>query len=249
MKRRGLRRWGHVIAASGALSLSLTAAVSAHTPIASDPPWAAGTILEWKYGAGVPSWLQTPINDALNDQPDNNSLWDSFQYNNSRAPNFTKVTGASGTIIYTDQEDSPCTGSLTWLMCADERGMNSWKIYVRDLVNSPVFTSSGAGPYRWVDQGYSASGNALADVRRNVLHEGIHHVLGPAHSSQSASYTVMTSVTPYDGQTGWESTHVMVCDHAQEQLTFGIERNNGSIADCFDHIANAGTNGLETVLT
>lgn len=239
------------LAAAVVGSLLMASAATAHTPIATDPQFPAQTVLEWKYGTGVPTWLQTPVNDAIDYQASNNSLWNSFQYNNSKAPNFTKVSGGSGTVIWSSMNSSPCnTGSTTWLMCAKDRGTSAWKIYIRNLQASPVNSGDGAGPYQWDDQGvYGAAGYALADVRRNVLHEALHHVLGPAHNSQSAAVTVMTSVTPHDGEVGWESTRVMVCDHAQMQMTFGIERNDGSIADCFDHIANAGTNGLETVLT
>lgn len=249
MKAHRRLRLLRVAVASATCAAVVAGQAMAHTPIEPFSDQAPDSLLEWKYGTGVPTWLQTPVNDALDDQPDDNSLWDSFQYNNSLVPNFTKTSTGQGRIHYTAQSTSPCSGSSVWLMCARLIGFNAWEIHVRDLINTGRCDS--CGPWRWKDQGYGESGNCLFDVRRNILHEGIHQVMGAQHENlgQPPTVTVMTSVSPVDGVSGWESTHVMVCDHAKEHLEYGLERNDGAIADCFEHIPNAGTNGLQTVLT
>lgn len=153
----------------------------AHDPIEYDvpAPWLenppAGNVLKWKFASGVPTWLQTPVNDAINYQssPYDNSLWNSFQYNNSNAPNFSKDASATGRVVYTAAPTgSPCTGSPIWLMCAKLPDEPGFSFQIRDLANSPL-TGTGGQFYRWEDQGiYGASTNLLLDVGRNMLHEG-----------------------------------------------------------------------------
>jgi hypothetical protein len=137
-------------------------------------------------------------------------------------------------------------------MCADndrngDGDKSDWFIFIRNFDGAPI--DSDGVPWRWRDDGSSLS-NVAFDLRRNVLHEAIHITMAVGnHDPQSASVTLMTAVSPDDNDVGWETRRLEQCDHARAQMIFGIERNTGTIANCFDHISNAGSNGLRSVVT
>lgn len=76
-------------------------------------------------------------------------------------------------------------------------------------------------------------------------------MLEGGHDPQGWPDSIMTEQSPYDGQAGYDSTHMQPCDHARLQLVWGMERADGSVADCFDHVSPQGSSGagLETVLS
>lgn len=228
--------------------------IAAHDPIAgaSRQYAASDQTLEWKYYGTYSSWLTTAVDDALHDTAGNNSLWDDAANNNSRLQSFTKTSSGSGRIRYISDFTSPCTGSQVWIMCADNDrdgdGIKSdWYIFIRNFDGAP-YDSAGVA-WRWRDDGSSTS-NVTFDVRRNALHEAIHITMGVGgHDPQSATVTLMTSVSPDDNDAGWNTRRLEQCDHARAQMIFDIELNSGPIANCFDHVSNAGSNGLKSVLS
>jgi hypothetical protein len=86
-------------------------------------------------------------------------------------------------------------------------------------------------------------------MKRVVLHELGHAVLGLSHDGQGESNTVMGSITPWNANTGWTRREWLRCDQARAQLLWGARVVAGPIANCFDHVSGAGANGLNTVVT
>ncbi|GIW20892.1 MAG: hypothetical protein KatS3mg065_1188 [Chloroflexota bacterium] len=252
---RELRRLAIAAALTLVLSPPITGAARAHTPIrdASRQYPSSDPILEWAYSSSsYPTWLTTAIDDALNDTATHNALWDSPSHNNSRIQNFTKSSSGTGRIVYSDDPTSPCTGSSTWLMCADNDHNNDgsradWLIYVRNFDKAPMSTNNVA--WRWRDDG-SPTSLITFDVRRNVLHEAVHITMDvDAHDPQGWTVTLMNAISPDDNDPGWNTRHLEKCDQARAQMIFDVEFVDGPIAQCFDHVTGAGSNGLNTALT
>jgi hypothetical protein len=221
----------------------------AHSPIDGSRQYpTSDPVLEWKfYNPGYSAWLADPIRDAL-DESDGDAHWDHHDLNNSNVQNFVLDSGGSGTIRYTADSTSPCSGNAEWLMCADQdnndNGSKSdWVIWIRSLDGAPL------NGWKWADQGYSTSSYVTFDIERNVLHEAIHITLLPlSHDSQSAIHTLMTVNSPDDNDADWNVEHTQECDQARMQMVFGMLDSADGVAQCFDDTSLAmTTSGLATV--
>jgi hypothetical protein len=242
---RQARRTGRgapVLAAVLLLALAPVPA-SAHVPTAGssalydDSPVVT---LTYKFGGTYPSWLTSATQTALGTDLPNRA------YNNSRMPLFALDAAAgTGRVYYSTATSSPCgTGNTEWIQCATGGGTTTWKIYVRN------FGGSGKSNWAWYQAtGSCPSGKTCFDVRRALLHETLHVVLGADHDTQGETNTIMGSVTPWSPNTGWNTHHIQRCDEAAAQLSYGLAAAAGVYANCYDDITGHGVDGLISTLT
>ena len=234
-------------AASGLWALLLVGVLAA--PVAAHVPTAGSSALyddspvvtlTYKFSGTYPSWFTSAARTALETDLPNRA------FNNSRIPLFALNTSSgTGRVSYSAATSSPCgTGNTEWIQCATGGGTTSWKIFVRDFANS------GKTGWAWYQtSGACPSGKTCFDVRRALLHETLHIVLGASHDTQGETNTVMGSVTPWSPNTGWNTHHIQRCDEAAAQLNYGLSSVTGVYANCFDDITGHGVNGLVSTLT
>lgn len=241
------RRLAASILAGFVVSLLLSSGVvSAHTKTAgSADQYPPSTIQYWRFVPNTypwpTSWATPAIEAALGTGA--NSLWGTA--NHSRMPLFVKdQTNGQGKILWTNQNGSPCSGSTSWLGCARRIGLVDWEIHIRDITNANVGLGSGV---HW-EEHPSATGTLFL-MKRVALHEAMHNVLNvPNHDSQPTTDTIMQAESPSTTQAGGMDTSIKRCDLAAAQFEYDVKNNASPYGDCFDHITNAGSNGLKTKL-
>lgn len=226
------------VAATAMILLSATVA-SAHTPVAGAVrEYSQDTALQYKWGAATyPTWFTGAMGSAFGID------WTNSTYNNSRKPTFSYAAGGAGTVSYKSPSGVPqCVGE--WIGCSTAWGSTSWKVILRNFTQDPVRPT-----YKWVQTTGSCS-NTCFDLRRVALHEIEHVTLAVSgHDAQGETNTIMASTTPWSPSTGWATHHVQKCDAAAFQLKYDLAALAGVYADCFDHIAGHGVNGLVSTAT
>ncbi len=248
-----LHRWrGHrVISFVSAVVLVIVTGGTAlaHAPISGQKAYADYLDLPYRFATGTPTWVSSTVRTVFEtDYPDAN-------YNNTRMPQFVYSTSAAAHVWFVADSTSPCSGSDTWLMCADNdwdgdgnRAEQDWRIYVRDVENAPVYFSGTRAA--WLQQtGACPSGRLCFDARRAFIHEILHVTLSAPHNEQGQAYSVMSAATPNSPKSGWNIHHIQPCDEAAAQLLYDLSYTGGQYSDCFDHLANAVSQGLDSNLT
>lgn len=212
---------------------------TAHEPIDWVRRYASDNlVLAWNYGGDYPVWVTTDVEDTLGVD------WTDADTNNSRVPSFSFSNTGAGRVFYSASMTSPCSGNTVWLACAMGGGTTGWDIYIRNLDKAP-FQS-----WAWYDKSNScAAGQVCFRLQRSLIHEPIHLTFGGDHSTQPQADTVFTANQPSYANSGGSTTLLRRCDQAATQLAYDLEEMSGPYGDCFDHIANAGSNGLRTDLT
>ncbi|HET9852705.1 MAG TPA: hypothetical protein VFP56_09395, partial [Candidatus Limnocylindrales bacterium] len=224
------------IVAATVLSLGVPAVAAGHDPI----DWARkyeadNKELLWRYSGTYPDWVTAEVEDTLGVD------WSDASTNNSRAPFFTFSAAGAGRVHYSASMTSPCSGGAIWLACAKDGGTTGWDIYVRNLDGAPY------GSWAWYDQdGSCASSDVCFRLQRSLIHEPIHLIFGTEHSAQGQSDTVFTANQPSYNNPGGSTRLLRRCDQAAAQLAYDLRDMADPYGDCFDHIANAGADGLRT---
>jgi hypothetical protein len=220
--------------------------VAAHTPTAGAAALYGNSpvvTLNFKFAGSYPDWFDGATGGART------ALEVDFSdrsFNNSRLPVFAYAAAGSGQVIYSTAGNSPCSGSNTsWIACASGGGTGTWRIYVRDFANS------GKTGWHWYQStGSCVSGKTCFDARRAILHEALHVTMGiGGHDESGQANTIMSSVTPWSPNAGWNTHHIQRCDEAAAQLLYDVSSSAGVFADCFDAIADHGVNGLKSNAT
>lgn len=214
-----------------------------HTPIPhsySTNPYSDNKSLPWDFYGSYASWFTSAAITSLD------TNWDDPSTNNSKAPNFSFTLGGAGTVRYSSSANSPCSGAAPyWIGCAAGGGTTTWRIYLRDFVASPTNSET------WYNiTGTCPSGKVCFKLERTLIHEPIHLSFGTAHSDgQGVSDTIFTTGQHSYANTGWNYIHLQKCDQAAAQLLYDVFDKAGDYGDCFDHLANHGTDGLKTDLS
>lgn len=254
-----------VIAAIGALVLVATSAGPVlagnpdpgHADLFQHDPGDARITLDWHVGStAYPAWFQANVRNELE------VYWSDATANNSNVPRFDDGNDASGggTIVYTSQASSPCTGSTLWIGCNPTGGTRSFTIYVR------AFPSPSAPTWLWYhrdntcsdlydgspnpNDGYPTS--VCFSVLRVVAHESTHLTLLRTHYDAGADdETFMQSMTPTPNSSpdNWNRKSFLPCDAAAAQLEYGPADAAGKYADCFASTPGDGVKGLNTTLS
>jgi hypothetical protein len=198
------------------LLCATTTVALGHTPTAggSRGSFASNQLVYYKFGGSYPSWATTAITSEYE------TYYDDPDTNNSLSPRLDHSTSGSATAYYYNSLTSPCTGSPEWLGCAPGSpygGTGNFRVYVRNLASAPHPNDWG-----WYENDSSCSGDSVCFyMKRVVLHELGHAVLGLSHDGQGESNTVMGSITPWNANTGWTRREWLRCDQARAQLLWG----------------------------
>jgi len=252
-------------AAVGALVLLATTAAPVlagdpdpgHADLFQHDPGDARIALDWHVAStAYPTWFQTNVRYELE------VYWSDAAANNSNVPRFDDGNDSSGggTIVYTSQASSPCTGSTIWIGCNPAGGTRSFAIYVRS------FPSPSAPTWLWYhrdntcadlydgspnpNDGYPTS--VCFSILRVVAHESTHVTLLRAHYDAGADdETFMQSMTPTPNSSpdNWNRKSFLPCDAAAAQLEYGPADAAGKYADCFASTPGDGVKGLNTTLS
>jgi hypothetical protein len=197
-----------------------------------------------------PAWVYSATNGALT------ANWPSAADNNSRTAIFSSTATGAGTVEYTPQNTSPCSGLMNWIQCSSGWGTTSFKIYIRNFLVQPDPTTG----WRWYDTAGSCpvydstKNNACYYARRGLIHEvghvAVHLAPTAAHTSELETDTVMRAAQPRYNLSGWNTETLRECDEARAQLLYDVRNTAGPYAGCFDHIAGgASPNGLYSKAT
>lgn len=233
MNRRSISLARAAVAAMAILLLSATVA-SAHTQVAGAVRnYSQDTALPYKWGGPYPTWFTGAMGSAFGID------WTNSTYNNSRKPTFSYSASGAGTVIHDSTTGVFGCDSVAWIGCAAGWGLTTWRVWVRDFAKAPALPA-----YKWVQTTGTCS-NTCFDLRRVALHEIEHVTLAVSgHDSQGETNTIMASTTPSSPTTGWATHHIQKCDAAAAQILYDVANTAGVYADCFDHIAGHGVNGL-----
>jgi hypothetical protein len=197
-----------------------------------------------------PAWFKSTAESELE------VSWDSLAANNSDVPQYGNGgdNNGGGTIFYTSQGTSPCTGGPDWLGCNPAAGRTDFSIYVRAV------PSASKPTWLWWDRDatcadvYPNDGfrtSVCFSVRRVVAHESTHNTLTRLHNTLADDESIMQSLTPTPNGSPdyWNRPNFLPCDEAGAQLEYGIADPAGHYADCFDVVPGDGAKGLNTTLT
>ena len=246
-------------ALAGAIVMLFTAAApaAAGEPDPGHADWyahqigGARRVLDFHFSnPNYPAWFRAGV------EADLETSWDALSANNSNVPQYSNGgnnTGG-GTIVYTSQAGSPCTGSPEWIGCNPASGRVDFAIYVRSLpsVSKPTWlwwdrdtTCTDVYP----DDGFRTS--VCFSLRRVVAHESTHNTLTRSHNTLADDESIMQSITPTPNGSpdNWNQPNFLPCDEAAAQLEYGLVDPAGDYADCFDVVPGDGTKGLNTSLT
>ncbi|MEO8290555.1 MAG: hypothetical protein ABI649_06115 [Gaiellaceae bacterium] len=220
-------------------ALALSAPALAHSPTAGTAKlYADNVVLDWRFGADYPAWVDTAVTTALESDYPNRA------FNNSRMPTFAYSALGSGAVVFSNSATSPCTGNPDWLQCAAGGGTDTWRIYVRN------FRAAPHGSWWWFNEtGACPAGKTCWDMRRALEHEILHITMSADHDSQGEANTVMGSVSPWLPNGGWNTHHIQRCDEAAAQLLYDLASTAGVYANCYDHIAGAVDGKLESTIS
>jgi len=214
-------------------------------------------VLDWHFAsAAYPAWFRGAIEAELD------TNWQNPTSNNSDVPRFDNGgdNSGGGTIIYTSQGTSPCTGSPTWIACNPAGGTRSFSLYVRSL------PSASAPTWLWYHRDNTCAdlydGDPFADdkfatsvcfsVMRVVAHESTHvTLLRPHYDAGRDDETIMqsTTPTPNGSPSNWNRKSFLPCDEAAAQLEYGVAEHSGRFADCFDSVPGDGAKGLNSTMS
>jgi hypothetical protein len=254
-----------LIAACGivaALFVAVTPALAGepdpgHADLFQHDPGDPRLTLDWHFASSsYPAWFRGAIEAELE------THWQDPAANNSNVPKFDNGgdnTGG-GTIVYTSQATSPCTGSPIWIACNPAGGIRGFSIHVRSI------PSVSATTWLWFqrdntctdvydgnpkpDDGFPTS--ACFSVQRVVAHESTHlTLLRPHYDDGLDGETIMQSATPTPNGSpaNWNRRAFLPCDAAAAQLEYGLANRAGRLADCFDLTPGDGAKGLNAALT
>ena len=226
-----------------------------HVDLFQHDPGDARLVLDWHFGGSYPAWFRSSVESELE------TYWRDAAGNNSNVPRFDNGgdNSGGGTLAYTSQASSPCTGSTTWLGCNPAGGTRSFTIYVRAIpsVSVPTWlfyqrdaTCSDlydGDPY--ADDGFPTS--VCFSVMRVTAHESTHlTLLRPHYDDGGDDDTFMMGKTPTpNGSANWNRRYFLRCDAAAAQLEYGLADPAGRYADCFASTPGDGTRGLNPRLT
>jgi hypothetical protein len=213
--------------------------------------------LDWHFASlSYPAWFRGAVQSELD------TSWQDPLANNSNVPRFDDGgdNAGGGTIAYTSQSTSPCTGSPVWIACNPAGGVRGFSLYVR------LLPSISATTWMWYqrdntctdlydgnpkpDDGFPAS--VCFSVQRVVAHESTHVTLLRTHYDDGLdSETIMQSVTPTPNgsPTNWNRRSFLPCDAAAAELEYGLANPSGRFADCFKVTPGDGAKGLNAALS
>jgi hypothetical protein len=234
-------RWLRRVAFASGLLLFVSSPVSAHNPTSggSRGSFTSDQRVTYKYADTYPSWVTSAVDEAFQ------TYYADSTWNNSLAPTLSYSTSGTALVTYSSSRTSPCTGSPNWLACAQNGGTSGFRVYLRNLASAPHPDDWG-----WYENDSSCSGDSVCFyAKRSLLHELGHAVFTFDHDGQGEDYTVMGSVQPAASAKGWNRRVWQRCDQAAAQLLWGARDVAGPIAECMDHVAGAGSNGLNTAVT
>ena len=206
---------------------------TAHSPTSGGETWTDSQISNgstYRWGVGVPSWLQPIATDALGPR------WDSLTSNNSRHAHFSYASGGVGQVRWSTM--SGCPGA--WAGCThhDQYDPN-WVITLNP--DPPPNTS-------WCQGTNPPSQANCYDARLIMIHE-VAHVGGLDHNESGYLQTVMNADPPRKPTDGWNRLELRKCDAARLQLVYGVASFGGPYADCFEDIPNTPGIGLSTTIS
>jgi len=213
--------------------------------------------LDWHFASlSYPAWFRGAVESELD------TSWQDPVANNSDVPRFDSGgdNAGGGTIVYTSQASSPCTGSTVWIACNPTGGVRGFTIDVR------LLPSVSAPTWMWFQRDATCSdlydGNPKPNdgfptsvcfsVQRVVAHESTHLTLLRAHYDDGLDgETIMQSntPTPNGSPANWNRRSFLPCDAAAAQLEYGLANHSGKLADCFKVTPGDGVKGLNTALT
>jgi hypothetical protein len=250
------------IAAVVALAASATPALAGqpdpgHADLFQHDPGDPRVVLDWHFASSsYPAWFRANVDAELD------TSWQDPVANNTNVPRFDNGgdNSGGGTIVYTSQAASPCTGSTVWLACNPAGGTRSFSIYVRSI------PSASAPTWLWFQRDGTCSdlhdGDPFPDdhfatsvcfsVLRVLAHEATHLTLTRQHYDTGADdETIMQSTTPTPNGSpkNWNRRNFLPCDAAAAQLEYGVADSAGRFADCFETVPGDGARGLNASLT
>ena len=228
-----------------------------HADLFQHDPGDARITLDWHFAnPKYPLWFRSNAESALE------TYWDDPVANNSNVPRYDNGGDnlGGGTITYTADGTSPCTGSTVWIACNPAGGLRGFNLFVRAMpsVSAPTWMwyhrdntcsdlyDGSPNP----DDGFPTS--ACFSVLRVLAHESTHNTLTRSHYDTAGDgETIMESVTPTPSGSPdfWNRKSFLPCDAAAAQLEYGPADPAGRYADCFDVTPGDGVNGLNSALT
>jgi hypothetical protein len=254
--------------ALAAIGTTLVLAASASPALAGSPdpghadlfhhdPGDPRLVLDWHFASATyPDWFTTSVDSELD------TWWQDSTANNSNVPRFSNGSdnAGGGSIVYTSQGTSPCTGSTVWIACNPAGGTRLFTIYVRSI------PSASAPTWLWFQRDATCvdvrDGDPLPDdhfdtsacfsVLRAVAHEATHLTVTRQHYDDGFDdETFMQSATPTPNGSPkfWNRRNFLRCDAAAAQLEYGVADPAGRFADCFDVAPGDGAKGLNAALT
>lgn len=213
--------------------------------------------LDWHFAsAAYPAWFRGAIESELD------TSWQDPVANNSDVPRFDNGgdNAGGGTIVYTAQGTSPCTGATLWIGCNPIGGVRGFSIYVRSLpsISAPTWLwyqrdNTCTDLYDGSPQpndGFPTS--VCFSVQRVAAHESTHVTLLRTHYDDGLDgETIMQSntPTPNGSPANWNRRSFLPCDAAAAQLEYGLADDAGKLADCFKVKPGDGVKGLNAALT
>lgn len=244
------------------LLMSATAAYAGepdpgHTDLFQHDPGDPRITLDWHFAnATYPAWFRTATEAELD------TSWKDPVANNSDVPRFDNGgdNAGGGTIIYTAQNTSPCTGNPIWIGCNPAGGVRAFSIYVR------LIPSVSAPTWLWFQRDNTCvdiyNGNPNPDdhfatslcfsVARVLAHESTHLTLTRSHYDDGLdgeTFMQSNTPTPNGSPANWNRRFFLPCDAAAAQLEYGVANAFGPLADCFDVDPGDGVRGLNAALT
>ena len=254
-----------LIAACGivaALALAATPVLAGepdpgHADLFQHDPGDTRLTLDWHFASvNYPAWFRGAIESELD------TSWQDPVGNNSDVPRFDNGgdNAGGGSIVYTAQATSPCTGAPLWIGCNPAGGIRGFTIYIRSL------PSISAPTWLWFhrdntctdvydgnpkpDDGFPT--NVCFSILRVAAHESTHlTLLRPHYDDGLDDETIMQSntPTPNGSPANWNRRFFLRCDAAAAQLEYGLANPAGKLADCFKVTPGDGARGLNAALT